>query len=137
MVGVGSFISLSSIVASSFITNYSQFTILYGLLPGIGFGINYITALMCAWEHFPMHRGRMTGLIVGAFGCSPFLFTYLSTYLVNPNNRTAGIYINENLQYFEEDVSTRVPYMLRTLSCIWFVFCLFSIILISRPNDSE
>lgn len=77
---------------------------------------------------------------MGAYGFSSFIFNPLITFLVNPNNESATITINEDLKFFDDDVADNVPKSLRILGFIFMALVLASILLISRPPlnvDSE
>lgn len=96
--------------------------------------------LVCGWEHYPQNKGFVTGIIVGAYGFSSFIFNPLITFLVNPDNESATIEINEDLKFFDDEVADKVPSGLRILGFIYIALVLASILLISRPPlnvDSE
>jgi OFA family oxalate/formate antiporter-like MFS transporter len=50
--------------------------------------------LICSWEYFPDRKGLITGIIIGSYGFGSFLFTQLSTKLVNPNDAIATIEVH-------------------------------------------
>jgi len=102
-------VAILGIWMASFATNMTTFLVLYGGLGGIGCGINYMIPLVAAWEHFPDKKGLCTGVIIGAYGLGSFIFTRLSTRLVNPNDAKATIEVGEDLSYFEPEVANRVP----------------------------
>ena len=103
------------------------------MLNGVGTGMSYLVPLICAWEWFPEKKGRMTGIILGGYGFSSFIFAYLSSKLVNPDDLKPEIYdATNNVTYFGDEVADRVPFMIRTLAGIWTIFLLTSICLISR-----
>jgi hypothetical protein len=77
-----------------------MFCILYALIGAFGSGMNYFVPLVCAWNYFPEHKGRITGVLMSAYGISSFFLTMLSTAIVNPNDEKALIKINEDLSYF-------------------------------------
>ena len=132
---LGACIALSGIYMSSYAHSLNQFITLYGVFCGIGSGIMYMIPLVCSWEHFPNHRGLVTGIIIGSVGLGSFFFTQLSTWIVNPHNEQATIFINYDLSYFEETVADRVPYMFQLLVYIWGCQLGLAIILISRPSS--
>ena len=91
---------MSGIFASSFVKRLDAFVLLYGLGLGIGNGMNYMVPVVCGWEYFPNYKGRVAGILMGAFGFSSFILTMLSTAIVNPNDEKATIIINKDLHYF-------------------------------------
>ena len=93
--------------------------------------------LICAWDYFPNHKGKVSGLLMSAFGISSFFLNMITTAIVNPNDEKALIHINKDLDYFGEDVANRVPKMLKYLTFL-FIFCvILTIILISRPKQGS
>ena len=130
---LGGTIALSGITMSSYTTSLSTFIIFYGIFSGIGCGTMYMIPLVCCWEYFPKQKGLMTGIIVGSFGFGSFVFSQISTWIANPNNVKASIYINDDLSYFPPEVANRVPKMFRQMVLIWTCQWILAMILISRP----
>lgn len=65
----------------------------------------YMIPLACGWEYFPDRKGLITGIVVGSYGMGSFIFSQISTHIINPHNADATIKINEDLKYFEWDVA--------------------------------
>ena len=116
-----------------------MYLFLYCVLNGLGCGMCYFVALICAWEWYPHRKGLVTGLTLGGYGFGSFIFCQISTRLVNPNNTNASIYVEENnVTYFDASVADRVPYMIRTLVYIWAILVAIGIILMSRkPKETD
>lgn len=113
--------SLFGIFMSSYAKNLIVFVLLYGGLSGMGSGITYLLPMVCGWEYFPEKKGLVTGIIIGSFGAGSFFFIQIAKYIVNPYDEPTSIHINDILSYFDEDISLRVPIMLRQLCLIWSV----------------
>jgi len=90
----GSTLALGGMLASSFTTNILAFVLLYAILGGVGCGTNYLIPLVVSWEHFPERKGMITGIIIGSYGLGSFIFTRVSTHLVNPDNLKASVSLN-------------------------------------------
>ena len=75
-------IHFSLILAQTF----SQFTVLFALSFGMVNGLCYTIPLKVGWDYFPDNKGMVTGIIVFGFGLGTFIFGFLSTMLINPNN---------------------------------------------------
>lgn len=99
--------------------------------------MNYLIPFVCGWKYFPENKGFVSGIISGAYGMGNFIFSYLSTQIINPNDSVASIYITDDLRFFEEDVAKNVPSMIRSLCSIWFVMIILSVIFISIPSEEE
>lgn len=132
---LGASLALVGFITASYTTKEIYFVLLYGSLSGIGLGINYLVPFVCGWKYFPNNKGLVSGIISGAYGMSNVVYSFLSTKLVNPENKKATIIINADLKYFEEDVASRVPEMIRFLCIIWFFQIILAILLISQPKD--
>jgi MFS transporter, OFA family, oxalate/formate antiporter len=112
ILAIGSTISLSGIFLSSFATSFPVFIVLYGVMSGIGCGINYMIPMVIGWKWYPNNKGWVTGVVISAYGFSSFLFTNLSTLIINPHGKDATNVITKDLSYFTKDVSDRVPLMI-------------------------
>jgi MFS family permease len=77
---------LLSVLIASLTTSWSVFVFFYIIWFPVASAISYWIPLMCAWEWFPERRGLVTGVIVSGFGLGPFIFGFLTTYIVNPEN---------------------------------------------------
>ena len=128
---IGSVISLAGVYLSSFTRDLEVYLTLYCLLNGVGCGINYFSVLILSWEWFPNNKGFITGLTTAGFGLGAFIFTPISSNLVNPNG-AYPTHEDNGVNYFEKEVADRVPYMTRTLVYIWTFMVLFSLIMMSR-----
>lgn len=45
----------------------------------------YMVPLICGWEFFPKNKGLVTGTCLGGYGFGSFIFSQISTKLVNPD----------------------------------------------------
>jgi hypothetical protein len=52
----------------------------------IGVGLVYYIPLISSWEWFPNKKGAVSGLIVGGFGFGAFIYGFVSTGIVNPDD---------------------------------------------------
>ena len=90
-------------------------------MSGIGCGINYFVPIVCSWEYFPNRKGLITGIMVGSYGLGSFVYTQVSTMIINPNNELPYDVGIKDVKYFHENVARRVPTMFRILAFIWMV----------------
>ena len=100
---------------------FYKFVILFGGSFGICNGLCYIVPLRICYEYFPDAKGFVSGVIIGGFGLGSFLFGFISTMLINPENRTStdGVY--------DESVTKNVPLALRIFAAIWGSIALIAI----------
>jgi len=96
----------------------------------MGIGIIYWVPVICAWEWFPERKGMISGLIIGAYGFGPFIYSFASTAIVNPNNISPQYIDNELL--VPKEVANRIPGMWRMLLISWAVLCFLGISLVNR-----
>ena len=95
--------------------------------------------LICGWEWFPTRKGLVTGCILGGYGFGSFIFSQISTKIVNPNGENPTPDPSDpDISYYDDDVADRVPLMIRTLVYIWACLAFISVLLIFRkPKDIE
>ena len=134
IVFIGGSISLGGVYLSSFTTDLEVYLALYCVMNGIGSGINYFAVLILTWEWFPDIKGFITGIATAGFGFGSFIFTFISTKLVNPNGDNPT-HIDNGVNYFEKDVADRVPFMIQTLVYIWTGMVVVAVILMSRKEQ--
>ena len=112
--------------------------VIYGIVPPICLGLVILLPIHCAWHNFPESKGLTTGIIKFAFGISTFFFNFLSVWLVNPTNLKATIEAKiggDIFKFYDHDVADNVPFMLRTLASIYFVFGITGSLMIHYPGD--
>lgn len=138
VIAVGATISLSGVFLSSYTRDLAEYLACYCFMNGIGCGMCYMVPLVCGWEYFPLHKGLVTGLIIGGYGFGSFVFSFVSTALVNPNNLSPTVEDPENsTTYFAPEVADRTPYMLRVLAIIWACLAAIGVLLITRKPREE
>ena len=137
VIALGASISLSGVFLSSYTRDLGEYLACYCFLNGIGCGMCYMVPLVCGWEWFPKHKGLVTGLIIGGYGFGSFIFSFVSTALVNPNNLSPTIPGPDNTTFFAPEVADRTPYMLRVLAIIWAILAAIGVILITRRPKED
>ena len=88
---MGATISLTGVYASSYTKSVGPYLAFYCLMNGLGCGMCYMVPLICGWEWFPDKRGLVTGTTLGGYGFGSFIFSQVSTHLVNPDNKNTSI----------------------------------------------
>jgi len=81
---LGCSVSLLGNFASSYTTSILPYLACYTLMNGVGCGACYLIPMICGWEHLPQRRGLVTGLALFGFGFGSFIFSLISTAIVNP-----------------------------------------------------
>ena len=100
-------------------------------LHAFGIGSGYFTPLMISWEWLIGRRGLASGIILCGFGFGSFIFGFITTALVNPDNESA-VKMPDGDHLYTINVANNVPKMLRYLSFIWIGLAAIGIILIRR-----
>ena len=134
LIAVGATISLTGVFFSSLTDSIGPYLAFYCLMNGLGCGMCYMVPLICGWEWFPEKKGLVTGCTLGGYGFGSFIFSLVSTHLVNPDNLQADVKDPDdpNITYFDAEVADRVPFMIQTLVYIWAGLALVGVLLISR-----
>lgn len=83
---------------------------------------------MCGWEWFPNKRATASGVLLAGYASGPFLFGFISTALVNPDDLKPV----DDGKYFPVEVANRVPRMLRISTMCWAVMILISLLTVKR-----
>eukprot|EP01017_Pseudomicrothorax_dubius_P010151 TRINITY_DN13594_c0_g1_i4.p1 TRINITY_DN13594_c0_g1~~TRINITY_DN13594_c0_g1_i4.p1 ORF type:complete len:298 (+),score=68.79 TRINITY_DN13594_c0_g1_i4:11-904(+) len=112
------------IFLASFVKTFWLFTLLYGILFGLCSGVFYMLPIYIGWNHFPKKRGLVSGSIIAGFGLSTFIFNFIALQIVNPDNQKPGkkVFSGENVEYyFQDEIASKVPSMLQTLSVCYLI----------------
>lgn len=80
---VGGVVSTLAIFASSFATDFTMLTIMYGLIGGIGFGLSHMPAVVMLSIYFDTKIGTATGLAMSGTGLGTIFMSIVTQYLVN------------------------------------------------------
>lgn len=109
--------------ASSFFPSFTALIVLYGIFPAIGAGLNNMPPLKIGWDLFPNSKGKVSGFVSAGFGLAPFIFDFVATLIVNPDNLSPDIIVDEGggviTKYYSATVANRVPLMLQVLAVIY------------------
>ena len=89
--------------------------------------------LICGWEYFPKKRGLVTGICLGGYGFGSFIFSQVSTAIVNPHKDSPIDDPTYEINFYKESVALRVPEMIRQLSYMWVGLWIIGLIFVSRP----
>lgn len=102
------------------------------MIGAFGNGVAYIVPLIVGWEFYPHNKGLATGVVLGSYGLGSFVFSQVSTRLVNPDgiDPTVKDPNYPDLNFYDSSVADRVPYMIRVLCYIWAAFGFVGTILI-------
>ena len=82
----GAVVCLGGLACAASVNSWRWFVFFQACVFPAGVGILYWTPIMCGWEWFPKRRGAVSGLIVGGFGFGAFIYGFVTTGIVNPDN---------------------------------------------------
>lgn len=137
---IGGFCFSLPLFICSFVHNFALFAVLYSFIMGFGFGIIYMLPIRNAWLFYPDRKGMISGIILSCYSVGAIAWSFLSTYLANPNNDPTTIKIevgNAHEKLFDpySEVAENVPNMLRVLSYCFFSMAVLSTLLITKKRD--
>ena len=89
--------------------------------------------LICGWEYFPKKRGLVTGICLGGYGFGSFIFSQVSSAIVNPGKDKPIDDPTYDINFYAESVALRVPKMIRQLVYMWIGLWLIGLVFVSRP----
>ena len=91
---LGGSIFVSSILISSFMTDFYFFLLFYAVLTGVGYGIIYFLPLKSAWSFFPTKKGTIGGLILASHSFGAIGWSFYTAKSINPFNEAPSLHIN-------------------------------------------
>jgi MFS family permease len=120
--------------------SFFQFTIIFGVGYGFCNGIAYTVPLKICWDIYPEQKGMVSGVIICGFGVGSFIFSFISTMLVNPLNIKTRINYIENgdnsIRLYGDEVALKVPYMIIYMCILWSIICCFGILLLKGESSN-
>jgi MFS family permease len=129
--GMGAFIGIGGVFASTFTHSFPLFYFTFAVMYGCGIGFCYFVPLMCGWEYFPDRKGMVSGIIIGGFGFGAFIFGFVSTAIVNPEDFNPATQ-TPPLKYYPIKYAERTPVMLRWLCLMWLILVVIALSLVKR-----
>ena len=78
-------------LGASYSTNWWLFIYFYAVQFPLGIGLVYFTPIICSWEWFPDNKGLVGGLILSGYGFGAFVFGFISTAIVNPDDEAVEL----------------------------------------------
>ena len=125
---------------SSIAKQPATFFVVYAGAFGIGKGFLYPAPLRAAWSHLPGRTGFVSGFIVSGLGVGAFVYGFIISLLVNPDNKhpvRTEIQPDVFEHVFKKEISDRVPRMLFILGICWAVQLFVGLILITNYVKPE
>ena len=135
ILGIGGGICILAVYLATLAESWEWFLFFYAGVFPIGIGLIYWTPIICAWEWFGDRKGLATGLIIGGFGFGAFIFGFISTAIVNPDDESRSTDPVSGNDYFSEEVANRVPRMYHECCLYWLCLLIIGIALISRNPE--
>ena len=78
------------------------------------------------WRYYPNNKGLVSGIVLAGFGFGAFVFNFVATAIVNPDNVKADPVTG----FFPLDVADRVPKMIKILSACWLGLAIIGICMV-------
>ncbi|XP_036361941.1 uncharacterized protein LOC115215452 isoform X2 [Octopus sinensis] len=134
---LGSLIQSASTLVSYFTirSKYYVFVITEGFCTGAGCAIPYVVTVSCAMKWLPHRKASAAGFVLFAHGMSAFIFNFVSTKFINPENYQENEFIDGEAYFNQKDLLARVPKCFLMLGGIFLISQLISVCLISNPKE--
>ena len=135
---IGGVIAIGSVFASSFVTSFPLFVILYGFFFGVGIGFSYMWPIIAGWEYFPTKKGLVSGIVVCGYGFGSFIFGFISLAIANPDGESATLQVAGG-KIFEPDnpISSNAPKMIRYNWLFWAILLLIALPFLRRKKTNQ
>ncbi len=88
------------------------------------------------YHYYPKRKGLFSGIILCGIGVGTLVSSFIAQTVINPDNEPAKA-LNENEQYFDEDIAMRFPYGLKILTIYTLGITILSTLLIFPHNKAE
>lgn len=130
------FVCLSHFFAFS-TESFTGFLLIYGVGFGVFSGFAYLIPLYNAYKYFPLHRGLIAGLVLGAYGFGSMITGAIIMHFLNYENE--GPIYNEldHAYYFSSEICERLPSSLQMLAGFYLIFGILGIALNFEYEDEE
>uniref|UniRef100_A0A0L8H654 Major facilitator superfamily (MFS) profile domain-containing protein n=1 Tax=Octopus bimaculoides TaxID=37653 RepID=A0A0L8H654_OCTBM len=133
----GSLIQSVSTLVSYFTirSSYYLFVITEGFCTGAGCAIPYVVTVSCAMKWLPHRKASAAGFVLFSHGMSAFIFNFVSTKFINPENYQENEFIDGEAYFNQKDLLARVPKCFLMLGGIFLISQIISVCLISNPKE--
>ncbi|XP_046562713.1 uncharacterized protein LOC124271606 isoform X2 [Haliotis rubra] len=132
---------MSSGVALTYFSIQHSFAgviITFGLMFGLGVGTAYAAPMDSAMMWIPDKKGLATGLILAGFGGSAFIFDYIQSWYINPDNLAPNSGKVDGEEYFtQKDLLGRVPNMFLILAACYVSLQFLGIVFLRLPKPED
>ncbi|XP_063726196.1 monocarboxylate transporter 12-B-like [Symsagittifera roscoffensis] len=136
---VGALLQSASILLTSWLIEYGYVPLIfvYGLMQGFGVGIAYPLCIKYAQLWYPNNSGLITGVAVAGFGSGSFVINFVQTVIINPNNLSPDVTIDDKDYFTQDAVLDNLPKCFRILGTIYGVLSLLGVALMTRKEPLE
>ncbi|CAD8044553.1 unnamed protein product [Paramecium primaurelia] len=132
---IATIIQCASLLIAPYMPTYLTFLIFYIFFYGIGYSSVAFPVFSCTWSHFKKSEGRVSGLLLGAYGFASVIYVIIITYISNPNNQQADLiteHKTQTIKYFSGNVAQNAQKAAQIVSYVASICCLIGGFLI-RP----
>ena len=121
---------------SSYITNFTVFSLIYGFSGGTSQGALLILPIYCCWRYFDKeHKAKVSGMVLPAYALIPLFTSYLALYSVNPANAKQTVQGDDGRMYFDSTVAMRVPTFLKLFGVVCAIIGYLGTFIILDPIE--
>ena len=138
MVFLGTLVIFVGYFAASFMRHSVPFVFFFAVCFGLGNGLSYMAGLQSAWRYYPRRKGCAGGVVLSAIGVGAFLFSQLSSFLINPANRQPTLEVKLgkfSSFYYKGEIVKTFPSALRTLAYTQLGLGLAASLLVRAPSQ--
>ena len=106
MVFIGASIMILSLYSITLTRTFEELLVIWAIKL-IGAGFCYFAPLMTGWEWWEGQEGIVTGVVLGAFGFSSFIFSFMASHIINPKNEQP-MHLPDGQMIYSPEIAARV-----------------------------
>lgn len=130
--------TLSSVLLflSSYIESANLICWVYGISIGSLCGGSFLPVLYILWNHYPLYKGFVLGVVLASFNLGLIPFGYLFMILINPKDLPGRkIYENGEDIIFDDEVNSEFISTIQIIAALYFVSLYIGLILL--PSNTK
>lgn len=133
MVFIGASIMVLALYSITLTQTFEELLVIWAIKL-VGAGFCYFAPLMTGWEWWEGQEGIVTGVVLGAFGFSSFIFSFMASHIINPKNEQP-MHLPDGQMIYSPEIAARVPTLFYTLTICFIALGTIGLAFIKRNPE--